>query len=355
MKADLPKVGAVVLGAAGYGGGELLRLLAGHPAVASVQAVSKSHAGKPLWSAHPNLRGFVPGDFRAEADWDSFPGAEPIVVFSAQPHVTLAKELEALEAAWQSAGIADRVTLIDLSGDFRVREAGVFAEAYGQAHPAPHRLQDFVYGLSEWNGAALKGATRIANPGCFATGVQLALLPLADLDLGFVAVGGVTGSSGSGALPSETTHHPTRAGDFRAYKPLKHQHQAEIVQSLAARGATFDLAFVPHSAPLVRGIFITAQFRLPEGVDGPALKARFHAAYGATPFVRILDGSPRLNAVNGSNACDVAVVVEGRQAVVFAALDNLLKGMAGQAVQNMNLALGLEETAGLWSAGGYPG
>ena len=349
------KVQAVVLGAAGYGGGELLRLLAGHPAVTSVQAVSKSHGGQPLWRAHPNLRGFVPGEFRGEADGSSLVSASQVVVFSAQPHFTLAKELASLEAAWMAAGIADRVTLIDLSGDFRVQDAEAFAAAYGQAHPAPERLRDFVYGLSEWNGTALKGASRIANPGCFATGVQLALLPLADLDLGFVAVSGVTGSSGSGALPSETTHHPTRAGDFRAYKPLQHQHRAEITESLTARGAAFDLAFVPHSAPLVRGIFITAQIRLPEGVDGLALRARFETVYAGKPFVRLVEGSPRLNAVNGSNACDLGLHVEGRQAVVFAALDNLLKGMAGQAVQNMNLALGLEETAGLWAAGGYPG
>ncbi len=355
MKAGLPRIHAAVLGAAGYGGGELLRLLAGHPAVERVQAISKSHAGKPLHAAHPNLRGFVPGAFLAEADWSALSEADAVAVFSAQPHVTLAKELAALEAAWAGAGIADKVVLIDLSGDFRLEDGGVFAGAYGVAHPAPERLGDFVYGLSEWNREALKGAARIANPGCFATAVQLALLPLAGLDLDYVAVSGVTGSSGSGALPSETTHHPTRATDFRAYKPLKHQHAAEIAQSLAARGAGFEVAFVPHSAPLVRGIFATAQFRLPEGVDGKVLKARFADAYEGCPFVRLVEGTPRLNAVNGSNACDLAVHVEGRHAVVLVALDNLLKGMAGQAVQNLNLALGMEETAGLWMAGGFPG
>jgi N-acetyl-gamma-glutamyl-phosphate reductase len=355
VKGAPPKIGAAVLGAAGYGGGELLRLLTGHPAIAAVQAVSKSHAGKPLHAAHPNLRGFVPGAFLAEADWSALSEADAVAVFSAQPHVTLAKELEALESAWAAAGIVEKVVLIDLSGDFRLTDAGVFAEAYGVAHPASGKLGTFVYGLGEWNREALKGAKRIANPGCFATAVQLALLPLAGLDLDYVAVSGVTGSSGSGALPSETTHHPTRATDFRAYKPLKHQHAAEIAQSLEARGAAFDVAFVPHSAPLVRGIFATAQFKLPEGVDGKALRARFEAAYEGCPFVRLVEGSPRLNAVNGSNACDLAVHVEGRHAVVLAALDNLLKGMAGQAVQNMNLALGLEETAGLWMAGGWPG
>lgn len=349
------KIHAAILGAAGYGGGELLRLLAAHPAVETVQAISKSHAGKPLHGAHPNLRGFVPGTFLGEAEWRALSDADVVAVFSAQPHVTLAKELESLEDAWAAAGIADKVVLVDLSGDFRLKDGGVFAAAYGVAHPAPEKLGVFVYGLSEWNREALKGATRIANPGCFATAVQLALLPLVGLDLDYVAVAGVTGSSGSGALPSETTHHPTRATDFRAYKPLKHQHAAEIAQSLAAHGAGFDVAFVPHSAPLVRGIFATTQFKLPEGVDGKALKARFESAYANCPFVRLVEGTPRLNAVNGSNACDLAVHVEGRHAVVLAALDNLLKGMAGQAVQNLNLALGLEETAGLWMAGGFPG
>jgi N-acetyl-gamma-glutamyl-phosphate reductase len=346
---------AVILGAAGYGGGELLRLLSGHPEMAKVQAVSKSHAGQPLWSAHPNLRGFVPGDFLAEADWSALAGAERTVVFSAQPHGVLAREFECLEAAWASAGFGDRLTLIDLSGDFRLKSAEVFTATYGHAHPAPRQLEQFVYGLCEWNHAALPGAPRIANPGCFATAVQLALLPLADLDLGFVAVSGMTGSSGSGALPSETTHHPARAGDFRAYKPLAHQHQAEIAASLRSRGAAFEVGFVPHSAPLVRGIFVTAQFRLPEGKTGGDLRDRFEEAYRTAPFVRLGDGSPRLNAVNGSNACDLGFAVEGRKAVVFAALDNLLKGMAGQAVQNMNLALGLDERAGLWQPGCYPG
>ncbi|MFN8012622.1 MAG: N-acetyl-gamma-glutamyl-phosphate reductase [Holophagaceae bacterium] len=355
MKAGLPRVHAAVLGAAGYGGGELLRLLAGHPAVGAVQAVSKSHAGKPLHAAHPNLRGFVPGTFLADTDWGAFAEADVVAVFSAQPHVTLAKELDALEAAWARAGLAEKVVLIDLSGDFRLKDAGVFAEAYGLAHPTPGKLGTFVYGLSEWNREALRGATRIANPGCFATAVQLALLPLAGLDVDYVAVSGVTGSSGSGALPSETTHHPTRATDFRAYKPLKHQHAAEVAQSLAAHGAGFEVAFVPHSAPLVRGIFATAQFRLPTGVDAKGLGARFENAYAGCPFVRLVEGTPRLNAVNGSNACDLAVHVEGRHAVVLVALDNLLKGMAGQAVQNLNLALGMEETAGLWAPGGWPG
>lgn len=348
------KVHAVILGAGGYGGGELLRLLIGHPNVASILAVSKSHAGQLIWRAHPNLRGFLADAFYAEADWDTLPKEGAIVVFSAQPHFELAKQLSGLEAAWEAAGLSDRITLIDLSGDFRLSDATVFETAYGKPHPWADRLGSFVYGLPEWKASALRGATRIANPGCFATAVQLALLPLAGLDLGFVAVSGVTGSSGSGALPSETTHHPTRAHDFRAYKVLEHQHEAEMERLLDGLGTKAQLSFVPHSAPLVRGIFATVQFCLPENVQEDKLRERFQATYRNAPFIRQVEGSPRMASVVGTNFCELGIAVKGRNAVLFAALDNLVKGMAGQAVQNMNLALGLSEKTGLWAPGLYP-
>lgn len=348
------KVHAVILGAAGYGGGELLRLLLGHPNVQAIRAVSKSHAGQAVWTTNPNLRGFTDDAYYADADWDSLPGTGAIVVFSAQPHFELAAQLEELELQWASAGIADRVTLIDLSGDFRLSDAARFEAAYGHPHPCAHRLGSFVYGLPEWKAPELREATRIANPGCFATAVQLALLPLHGLELGFVAVCGVTGSSGSGALPSETAHHPTRAHDFRAYKALEHQHQAEMEGLLRGQGIKAELSFVPHSAPLVRGIFATAQFRLPEGLDEAALRQRFQTAFRNAPFIRQVEGSPRLLSVLGTNFCELGLKVNGRSAVVFAALDNLVKGMAGQAVQNMNLSLGLSEKTGLWAPGMFP-
>jgi N-acetyl-gamma-glutamyl-phosphate reductase len=184
--------------------------------------------------------------------------------------------------------------------------------------------------------------------------VQLALLPLRGLDLGFVAVSGVTGSSGSGALPSETTHHPTRAHDFRAYKALDHQHQAEMEGLTRDLGITAQLSFVPHSAPMVRGIFSTIQFRLPEGVDEYALKQRFQTTFQNAPFIRMVENSPRIASVVGTNMCELGIAVKGRSAVIFSALDNLVKGMAGQAVQNMNLSLGLSEKAGLWMPGLFP-
>ena len=345
----------VILGAAGYGGGELLRWLGQHPHVSSIRGVSRSHAGLPFWKAHPNLRGFTNGSFEAEMDWDSIPPDGSLVVFAAMGHGELAQRLPALEAAWKEAGLQDRLTLIDLSGDFRLQDPDAYASGYGTAHPCPERLQGFVYGLPEWNREALKGARRIANPGCFATAIQVALLALGNLpDLGFVAVSGITGSSGSGTLPQEGTHHPTRAQDFRAYKVLGHQHGAEVEQLLGCIGTTAQVAFVPHSAPLVRGIFVTVQFRLPSSMEAADLQHRFEAAFDGRPFIRRVDGSPRIATVVGTNIAEVALHLRGRSVAILVALDNLGKGMASQAIQNMNLALGLPEEAGLWMPAVYP-
>lgn len=347
---------AIILGAAGYGGGELLRWLGQHPHVSSIRGVSRSHAGQPFWTAHPNLRGFTTGSFEPEMDWASLPLDGAIVVFSAMGHGELAQRLPALEAAWAAASLLDRLTLIDLSGDFRLQDPDAYASGYGAEHPCPERLQGFVYGLPEWNGEALRGERRIANPGCFATAIQLALLPLANRpDLGFVAVSGITGSSGSGTLPQEGTHHPTRAQDFRAYKVLGHQHGAEVEQLLGRIGTTAQVAFVPHSAPLVRGIFVTVQFQLPTSMDAAALHHRFDVAFDGRPFIRRVEGSPRITTVVGTNVAEVALHLQGRNVAILVALDNLGKGMASQAIQNMNLALGLPEVAGLWVPALYPG
>ena len=226
-----------ILGASGYGGGELLRWLSSHPAVSSLRGTSRARAGQPFWDAHPNLRGILDGRFEAELPWAEFTACEQPVVFSALPHGELAERLPALEAAWAQAGIQDRLLLVDLSGDFRLRDPQAFAEAYGKVHPCPEHLARFVYGLPEWNRAALPGARRIASPGCFATALQLALLPLRDLEIGWMAASAATGSSGSGASPSAGTHHPLRANDFRAYKVLNHQHLAEVRAGMAACGA----------------------------------------------------------------------------------------------------------------------
>jgi N-acetyl-gamma-glutamyl-phosphate reductase len=349
------KLDIAIIGASGYGGGELLRWLSTHPEVASLRGTARAKAGQPFWKVHPNLRGILEGHFEEEIDWSCFKTSEGVVVFSALPHGELATRMPQLEAAWRDAGIHDKVTFLDLSGDFRLKDPERFQHAYGGPHPCPEFLDRFVYGLPEWNRAALLGARRIACPGCFATAIQLALLPLRGLDLGWMAVTGATGSSGSGASPSEGTHHPLRANDFRAYKPLSHQHLAEIEAGMAAMGIQGRLAFVPQSAPMVRGIFATLQFQLPAGMTQADLQGLATAAFQDAPMVRVVDGSPRVAAVTGSGFCDLAVAARDGSGVVLTAIDNLGKGMAAQAVQCMNLALGLPETRGLRIPGTFPG
>ncbi|GLH68327.1 N-acetyl-gamma-glutamyl-phosphate reductase [Geothrix edaphica] len=332
----MSKVDVLILGASGYGGGELLRWLSVHPAVKSVRGTARSHAGKPFHAQHPNLRGLVDGAFEATPDWTSLADSAFPVVFSALPHGELARLWPEFQAEWTRLGLANKLTVIDLSTDFRLDPS-------------------WVYGLVDWKPERMKGATRIANPGCFATALQLALLPLAPWKPAFVAVTAATGSSGSGAAPSETTHHPTRATDFRAYKMLSHQHEAEVLRTLALEGWEAPLSFVPQSAPMVRGIFATAQFPLPAGIEPSALRARYEDFYKGRFFVRVVDGSPRVAATTGSAFADIGVAARHGHGAVMVALDNLGKGMAAQAVQNLNLALGLPEWTGLRVAGGYPG
>jgi len=332
----MESVDVLILGASGYGGGELLRWLSTHPAVKSLRGTARSHAGKAFHAQHPNLRGLVEGTFEATPDWGPFVDSAFPVVFSALPHGELARLWPEFQAEWTRLGLADKVTVIDLSTDFRLDPA-------------------WVYGLVDWKPERMKGATRIANPGCFATALQLALLPLTAWKPAFVAVTAATGSSGSGAAASDTTHHPTRATDFRAYKMLSHQHEAEVLRTLALEGWEAPLSFVPQSAPMVRGIFATAQFPLPAGIEPAALRAHYEAFYKGRFFVRMVDGSPRVAATTGSAFADIGVTARHGHGAVMVALDNLGKGMAAQAVQNLNLALGLPEWTGLKVAGGYPG
>ncbi|MBI4349196.1 MAG: N-acetyl-gamma-glutamyl-phosphate reductase [Elusimicrobia bacterium] len=354
------KVG--VWGGAGYTGGELLRLLSGHPGVELARVASRSHAGSAVTKPHPHLRRLDGLKFAAELD-----PAGLDAVLLAGGHG------EAMH--WLPGALAKGASLkvVDLSADFRLKDPALYSVWYGRAHAAPELLDGFVYGLPEFDSAAIRKATRVANPGCFATAVALALGPLAASGLGGTArVTAVTGSSGSGASPSATTHHPAREGSLKAYKPLAHQHVPEIeafLARLAGRspavpalaGATgvagpagkpsFELAMVPVSGPFVRGIYAICHVTVPESVD---LEGLYAQAYAGRPFVRLVDSPPDLKAVSGSNHCDLHIARAGGETVVIAALDNLVKGAAGQAVQNLNLMLGLEETLGLEAAGAYP-
>ena len=351
-------VDVAILGASGFGGGELLRLLLAHPNVADIDAISRSHAGKVIAGVHPHLRGLTSDTFKAELDFAAMHASQnAVVLFAALPHGEFAKLWPELYANLPTTCI-----VIDLSADFRLRSSAEFAAAYGYAHPCPEHLPEFVYGLPEANLTSLAGATRIANPGCFATAIALALLPLVALphDFGRIHISAVTGSSGSGTQPGAGTHHPTRAHDFRAYKILTHQHESEIRACLANAARQFgdparspEFSLVPHSAPMVRGIFATCQFELP-ALTPQKLIQTYQQRYQHSRFVNVINESPRAAAVSGSNFCDLSVHVVDRSVAVLCAIDNLGKGMAGQAVQNMNLALALPESAGIMVAGLFP-
>jgi N-acetyl-gamma-glutamyl-phosphate reductase len=242
------------------------------------------------------------------------------------------------------------VRAIDLSGAFRVKSAADYQTFYGHPHPLPHLLGQFVYGLPEITRDQLRDARFVASPGCFATCVQLGLLPLARAGYlqGSVHSVGLTGSSGSGATATLTTHHPTRAVNLRTYRPLQHQHQPEIVESLTTQGAKdLDLSFVPSLV------------ELPAVVAEPTPEI-YAKAYGSEPFVRIPQGRlPEVIAVAGSNFAEVSSVLGSvtsgnRVVTLFSALDNLIKGGAGQAIQSLNIMFGLDETTALTDPGGFP-
>ena len=238
------------------------------------------------------------------------------------------------------------VKAIDLSGDFRLRDAAAFAQHYGREHTAMQSQAEFVYGLTETNREAIRNARFIANPGCFATATLLGLAPLAANGLinGSVIVDAKTGSSGSGAKAAANTHHPQRINSFYAYKPFTHQHVPEIEQELGNIGDwTSELVFMTHSLPVSRGIFASMYVETKRELTENELQAIFGEFYRDSFFVRLVKGSPDINWVKTTNFCDLGFALRGRQLVVFSALDNLVKGAAGQAVQNMNLMFGLDE------------
>ncbi len=331
-----------IQGAAGYGGQELLRLLQAHPRFRVVAASSRRHAGKPVEQILPQLAGFYP-DLSFTTPEQALE-VECAAVFLATPHGVS-------RTLWHTVvSRLPEARVVDLSGDFRLRDRAAFDRWYGGEHPHFEAVSEFRYGLTETNREAVRGARYVANPGCFATGALLALAPLAERGLlkhGATVVA-TTGSSGSGAEAKGTTHHPERAQDHRAYKVLRHQHQPEIDQELQRLGAQVRVAMVPQSGAFSRGIFTVAHVELEEQTDVAAL---LHARYADEPFVRVREQSPALRYVVRTNFCDVSAVQEGRDVIVLTALDNLVKGMSGQAIQNLNLMFGLDETAGLHHPG----
>lgn len=334
----------------------MARRLLMHPDVELVRVASIDHVGESLGAVHPNLDGATDLVFEDLSPAEAAKGCD--VALLALPHkVTAAKVPELINAG---------VKIVDMSGDFRLRDAAVYEKHYGAKHPHPELLTNntFVYGLPELNRAAIKGAKYVASPGCFATTIELALLPLTRagmLDDAVVHVMGITGSSGSGIAPQAGTHHPSRAGNLKTYKPLEHQHVPEITQTLAdAGGKNVEIRFVPVSAPLTRGIFVSCFVELPDAIDKGKLAGLFDEMYGREPFVRRPKARlPEVVAVAGSNYAEVGFSVgpatNGKRTVtLFSATDNLIKGGAGQAIQNMNLVLGCDEKASLEDVGNWP-
>ncbi|HEV7843128.1 MAG TPA: N-acetyl-gamma-glutamyl-phosphate reductase, partial [Pyrinomonadaceae bacterium] len=253
--------------------------------------------------------------------------------------------------------LPDGVRAIDLSGDFRLSDRAEFEQHYGREHTALELQSEFVYGLTETNREQIRKARFISNPGCFATATLLGLAPLVSAGIlsGRVIVDAKTGSSGSGAKAAANTHHPQRMNSFYAYKPFTHQHVPEIEQELRAVGDwTSELVFMTHSLPVARGIFASIYAETTSEMTIDEVRSLFTGFYSDAFFVRLVEGSPDINWVKTTNFCDLGFATRGRQLVIFSALDNLVKGAAGQAVQNMNLMAGLDEKTGLILAGTNP-
>ena len=341
------KLKVSIVGGSGYVGGELLRLLLFHPHVEVQQTTSASQTGRYVHTVHPNLRGvttlqFVHPDVLAPTD----------LLFLALPHGEAARTIE------RYAALAERI--VDCSADFRLRDPAVYARWYGSDHPAPGWLERFVYGLPERQRSSLANARYASGVGCNATAAILGLAPLADAGVLQEAIVDIkVGSSDAGAQPSASSHHPERSGVVRSYKPTGHRHQAEVIQAL---GSHFRLHFSVTSVELVRGVLATSHCLVNRPLTEKDIWQLYRSAYRNEPFIRLVKSStgihryPEPSLLAGSNFCDIGFELDADtgRVVVMSALDNLMKGAAGSAVQSMNVMLGWDETAGLTFPGLHP-
>ncbi len=327
-----------IIGGTGYTGGELLRLLGVHPRAEVTVVTSRSHAGKPVDAMHPSLKGLI--DLKFE---DVDPGAiasKCDVVFTAVPHGAAMNVVPGLVEAG--------LRVIDLSADYRL-PTEVFEGIYNKKHADP---RPNVYGLPELHAGDVKGATVVGNPGCYPTGAILAGAPLVRAGVvDRIVFDSKSGVSGAGQEPSETTHYPNVAQNVRPYNLTSHRHKAEIEQELGALGAGVRLHFTPHVIPSVRGIMTTAHVFVNRDLAEGDVRSIYEAFYKGKPFVRL--SKPSLANVRGSNFCDIAFEVDAGtdRIVVVSAIDNMVKGAAGQAIQNMNIMYDMDERTGIWMSG----
>lgn len=337
-------IGVGVLGASGYAGAELLRLCASHPGLGVAWATGETTAGTPVADLYPNLAEAYGGLHLSAYTPELADGVD--LVFCALPHgrsQNLAPDL-----------LARGCTVIDLAADFRLADPAVYERWYGEAHAAPELLGRFAYGLPEHNREAVAKADAVAAPGCYPTAAALALAPLVAagvIEPTGVVVDAASGVSGAGRVLKHSTHYSSANEDFSAYGLLDHRHTPEIEQATGA-----SVLFTPHLAPMTRGILATCYARPARPTSTAALLDVLDAAYEGEPFVTVGARPPSTKATWGSNAAHLTARHDERTGwvVVLAALDNLVKGAAGQAVQCANLVLGLPETAGLSAVGVYP-
>jgi N-acetyl-gamma-glutamyl-phosphate reductase len=330
---------AAILGASGYVGGELMRLLAAHPGIEVARAFGASAAGKMVSDLHPHLA-LAYGDMAFDA-WDPalLDGCD--LVFAALPHGESQKLVDAIGGR----------KVVDLGADFRLASVEDYARWYGEPHQRPDLLSSFVYGLPEFRRADIAVSDRVAAPGCYPTAASLALKPLVDAgatETKGIIVDAASGVSGAGRASSSGTHFCSIDGNFRAYGLLNHRHTAEIQMVTGA-----DVLFTPHLAPMSRGILATCYARATAACDPLAI---LREAYAGEPFVHVGETPPETKWAAGSNAAFLTARYDERtnMVVALAAIDNLGKGAAGQMIQCANLMLGLDETAGLAVAGVYP-
>lgn len=337
-----------IVGATGYTGVELLRLLVNHPGVEITYVTSREHAGTRVDAMFPNLRGFLGLEFSAPANEQL---AECDLVFFATPNGVAMKSAQVL----LDAG----VKVIDLAADFRIKDIAVWEKWYGMQHASPQLVEEAVYGLPELNREQVRDARLVANPGCYPTAVTLGLLPLIEnklVDLEQVIADTKSGASGAGRKAEVHTLLAEAGDNFKAYAVAGHRHQPEIAQTLSlVAGCPVKPTFVPHLLPMIRGIHATLYTSLTSEVG---LQQLYEQRYAAEVFVDVLPAGshPETRSVRGANVCRIAIHRPGNESrvVVLSVIDNLVKGAAGQAVQNMNLMLGFEEGAALGNPGLLP-
>ena len=342
------KIPAIVLGGTGYVAGELLRLIAAHPYVELQAVLSDSQPGELVAKSFAHLAPVYPTlTFSSLADIKELVGTLPkSVIISAAPHGVAAKLIDDLLKAAEAKGRQAKV--IDISADYRYTTPSAYEAVYKHAHGAPDRIPQFTCAVPEHLDTIT--TPHVAHPGCFATAALLSTVPVLKLDIAEprIFIAGITGSTGSGRAPGAGTHHPQRHSDLYSYNPLSHRHTPEITAlAKAASDVQADISFVPHSGPFARGIHVTLQATSKRPIKTPELVAALSDFYRGRPFVRVAAELPHIKDVAGSNYAFVSGAANGNSLVVMCAIDNLVKGAAGGAMQWLNRLYGFEETAGL--------